>query len=193
MNTFHLLRIFISFVELSDIFYSDTDFKQKEKIMYKKLKHVKKILLATVVSTPLFAASQDVPFKMVVMSDDGNGQSVMHSNPNVSINKLKRLPNTKYSYNANMGLCVAYMKKQSLNKSVRACSAAINSRELAKLDKDTSNYYKALGYSNRGVSKYKSGDITGAYADLSLASKTNTNPIVQANFLLIQEVVEASL
>ena len=162
-------------------------------IMYSKIKHAKTLLLLSALSTSAFAEAQDLPFKMVVMSDSISSQDIMQEAPKTSIKKLKSSRNSKYSYNANMGLCVAYLQDQSLNKSLDACSAAINSKELKALNKKQSNYYKALAYNNRGISKYKSGDISGAYSDLALASKTNANPITQANFLLITEVVDASL
>lgn len=149
--------------------------------------------MAMAIATPSIAMAKDVPFKMVVMKNSISDQGMAQENLDASIKKLTRNYSKKSSYDVNMGLCVAYLQADALDKSVNACTAAINSKELTYLDSTKAKYFKALGYSNRGISKFKNGDIAGAFNDLLIAKNTDVNTITKSNFSLIEKELKASL
>jgi len=169
----------------------------RENIMKKSLKSYKKILatfaVAMAAATPSIAMAEEAPFKMVVMKNSISEQGMAQENLDSSIKKLTRNYSKKSSYDVNMGLCVAYLQADAMDKSVNACTAAINSKELSYLDSTKANYFKALGYSNRGISKFKNGDLAGAFNDLLIAKNTDVNTITQSNFSLIEKELKASL
>jgi len=169
----------------------------RENIMKTIFKNGKTLLatltIAMAAATPSITMAEEAPFKMVVMKNSISEQGMTQENLESSIKKLTRNYSKKSSYDVNMGLCVAYLQAEAMDESVSACTAAINSKELTYLDSTKANYFKALGYSNRGISKFKNGDITGAFNDLLIAKNTDVNTITKSNFSLIEKELKASL
>ena len=86
-----------------------------------------------------------------------------------------------------MNLCVAYSQTGKTKKSEATCTAEINSAEAINSHNEKALYLKSLSYNNRGVSRYKNNDISGALADLNVAVLIDPNDITISNLSTVKQ------
>jgi hypothetical protein len=145
------------------------------------------LMMTLVISTPVMAFEKKLALKVAVVKDATGTQDIVKGNFNSSIKKLTRRYKNENSYNSNMSLCVAYLQADNAKKSELACTAAINDVEAMDLYNDKALYLKSLSYSNRGISRYKNKDISGALTDLSAAVLIDANTITVGNLTIVKK------
>ena len=145
------------------------------------------LVMTLVASSPLMALENNSALKVAVVKDATGTQDIVKGNFNSSIKKLTRRHKTENSYNSNMSLCVAYLQADNKKQSELACTAAINNVEAMDLTNTNGLYLKSLSYSNRGISRYKNNDLSGALADLNQAILIDENTITLGNLKIIKQ------
>ncbi|MBA6347448.1 MULTISPECIES: hypothetical protein [unclassified Colwellia] len=145
------------------------------------------LLITLLVSNPVSAFESDTALKVAVVKDARGTQDIVKGNFNKSIMKLTKRHQDESSYNSHMSLCVAYLQADNAEQSELACTAAIDSIEAMNLNNTIGLYLKSLSYSNRGISRYKNNDISGALADLNQAILIDENTITLGNLKIIKQ------
>lgn len=147
-----------------------------------------KALVTTLALTSAMSATADTEtFKVAIIKNALGSKDILNGNFNSSIEKLILKKKQHNNFNKNMGLCVAYSKTQNSIKSESACTAAIDNANSFRSHNKKVRYLKSLSYSNRGISRYRNGDVRGAMDDLTIAMSIDANPITESNLKLIQK------
>ena len=90
-----------------------------------------------------------------------------------------------------MGLCVANLKMNRLEKAERACTNAIKEKSgLAGRGKHN-KYLKALALSNRGIVRYQAHSPLSAIEDFTAALKLNKSQLIKSNIAALKTSIAA--
>ena len=145
---------------------------------------IKALITSIAMSCSVSAMAEMTSFKVAVIKDTTASQEIISGDLATSIAKLTSADES--SFETHTGLCVAYLKSKIIDKSVPACTAAIDSISSVQSYDRKKSYLQSLSYSNRGISRYLSNDIEGAMSDLSVAESINSNPITAGNLQLMK-------
>lgn len=143
-------------------------------------------LLASIALSSLVSASaSELALKVAVIKDTVGSKNIMTGDLTTGIKRLTRMNMVEQTFESNMSLCVAYIQSNNKAKSESSCSAAIKSTKSMPLHNEQAIYLKSLSYSNRGIARYFSDNLSGAIDDLTTAISINSNPITKGNLRLI--------
>lgn len=166
------------------MYQGDTHFNWRNNMTTKSI--IFKTLLASItLASPISALASDLALKVAVIKDTIGSKNIMAGDSATGIKRLTRVNRAEQTFENNMSLCVAYIQSNNVIKSENACSAAIKSTKSMPLHNEQAIYLKSLSYSNRGVSRYFSDDLSGAINDLTTAISINSNSITKSNLRLV--------
>lgn len=154
--------------------------------------NTKSIFFKTFVTTlaltsAISVAASTEKFKIAIIENSLGSADILNGNFNSSIEKLTLKQRKTNEFNKNMGLCVAYSHIENSLKSEQACTAAIDSANTLGLHSKKARYLKSLSYSNRGIVRYRNGDISSAMEDLTTALSIDENSVTLSNLKLIHK------
>lgn len=137
------------------------------------------------------ALASDATFKVAIVKDAVGSKDIALGKIKSGLEKLNANNKSQEFYANHMSLCVAYLQSNDQNKSESACTAAIVSLESLPQVSSRVRYLTSLNYSNRGVARYRSNDLTAALADFESAVIIDRNPITTANLARIKQRLPA--
>ncbi|MFQ3265367.1 MAG: hypothetical protein ACI9U5_001241 [Colwellia sp.] len=143
------------------------------------------LFVSITLASPISTFASDLALKVAVIKDTIASKNIIAGDSATGIKRLTRINRAEPTFENNMSLCVAYIQSNNVKKSENACSAAIKSTKSMPLHNEKVTYLKSLSYSNRGVSRYFSDDLSGAIDDLTTAISINSNPITKSNLMLV--------
>jgi Flp pilus assembly protein TadD len=142
------------------------------------------MLTATVVANPTFASENKTRLQVAIVNGSIGSDKILSGDLDEGIKKIMYRRLNQNDYDKHMGLCVAYLKNKEFVLSESSCTDAIKYTRIV----DLRPYYKALAYSNRGVSRYLNNDLNGAINDLRLAKSIDVNSITETNLTFIERL-----
>ncbi|NMP32280.1 hypothetical protein HII17_11935 [Thalassotalea sp. M1531] len=92
------------------------------------------------------------------------------------------------NYDKAMGVCVASLKLNELDKADSACTKAIDEISAIKGRGRHGEFLKSMAYSNRAIVRYLAKDNTGALEDFTSALVVDNNSIVKDNILALKRI-----
>lgn len=145
-------------------------------------------LLATIAfASPTLVSASETGLQVAIVEGAIGSHNILSGDLDTGIKKLTRKRLVNNTYEKNMGLCVAYLKNKNSDLSEVACTTAIEALTSLNPKSDNFLYLKAITYSNRGVARYLSNDLTGAINDLTIATSIDANNITEGNFKFIEQ------
>lgn len=154
--------------------------------MKKSLFTVKAILATTLLTCSVGALANNAPLKVAVIKDAAQSDNIIKGKFVDSITSLSKKKLDALTFEESTSLCVAYLRTKDSIKSEMACTAAVDSSKTIASKSNKALYLKSISYSNRGVSRYLSGDIPAAMDDLTTAILIDKNAITESNLASIK-------
>jgi len=114
-------------------------------------------------------------FTLAIIKNATGTTDILKGKYQEGLTKLAKLKYRKdIKFNLATGNCVANIMLDKYDQAITFCDEAIETV-------DDDNYLKSVAHSNRGIARFKAGDVDGALVDLNLADQLDDNPIIDGN------------
>ncbi|MFT6734882.1 MAG: tetratricopeptide (TPR) repeat protein [Polaribacter sp.] len=145
--------------------------------------HIKEIaILVAALSISLTCNAETKPsnFKFVVIEHAIGSKEILIGNYEKGLHKLENARiNKRTAFDIATGMCAAKFMNNDLELANVFCTKAID--EYKNRSRSNYQYLTSIAYSNRGIVRFKLGDIMGASNDLETATTLDKNEITLAN------------
>jgi Tfp pilus assembly protein PilF len=140
---------------------------------------------ALLISFNCAAENRPTRFQLAVVEYAAGSKDIMKGRYDQGLQKLvKASSNTRVLFEVSTGICAAKAMSDKLEQAKPYCNQAVN------VYKDRTNsqyqYLTSIAYSNRGIVRFKLGDVDGASKDLEMAVSIDQNKIVKSNLVFLK-------
>jgi len=149
------------------------------------------LIVALLISFNSVAEPKRLALQLAVIKHAAGSKEIMKGEYGQGLQKLVKASARKRAlFDIATGICAAKIMTNDLEQAIPFCSQAIDMYKERRNSKY--HYLTSIAYSNRGIVRFKLGDMAGALEDIETAVSIDNNNIVLSNLDYLKSRLSAN-